>query len=219
MQFLRLNHKLKSQNWCIHASFLISIQFCVAGFKIYVTRNNYFYSKLDMTNKPPLNSPCCCGVSCWRRVILADRGWRSLRWWRAGRRKRWKWEPAAGTPFATQLPAAWGQHLETWEVCHLEGSQQTHKGIIMQRHPHKPVHADKDTHIHIQRKCSSAAINQFPTKRVCEAGTVQGFKPTNQINQNHQSPLSRPHSIEKEEGNRNHEQTTLQCVVTLLRTI
>lgn len=31
-------------------------------------------------------------------------------------------EPAAGILSAAQLPAAWDQHLEIWEVCPLEGS-------------------------------------------------------------------------------------------------
>lgn len=44
-----------------------------------------------------------------------------MSWW-ACQKKRWRWELAAVTLSAAQLPAAWGQHLETWEVCHLEGS-------------------------------------------------------------------------------------------------
>lgn len=71
-------------------------------------------------NKPGLDSPCCCGVSCWWRASLADRGWRLLMWWWAG--QRWRWEPAAATPSAAQPPAAWGQRLETWEVSHLQGT-------------------------------------------------------------------------------------------------
>lgn len=73
-----------------------------------------------MMNRHPA-SPCCCGVSSRRRGIPADRGWRLLRWWEEARRKRWRREPAAGTPFAAPLPAAWGQHLGTWGACHLNG--------------------------------------------------------------------------------------------------
>lgn len=104
--------------------------------------NGYSLKKTNLIlSNPPPNSPCCCVVSCWPRVILADQGWRSLRWWRADQKKRWKWGLAAGTPFATQLPAAWGQHLETWEVCHLKGPllcKGTHiKHCSSQSAPHK----------------------------------------------------------------------------------
>ena len=94
-------------------------------------------SYAERDDQHSVNSPCCCGVSCWRRAILADQGWRSLRWWQA--RRRWRRDPAAGTPFAAQPPAAWGQRPETWEVCHLDTYS-----IIMQRDPHVVMREDKE---------------------------------------------------------------------------
>ena len=81
----------------------------------------------------PMSSPCCCGVSCWRRGILADPGWRLLRLGQADWKKRWTLEPVAVTLSVAQPPAVWDQHLETWEVCPREGSHmksvtQTHAG-------------------------------------------------------------------------------------------
>lgn len=76
-----------------------------------------------------LNPPCCRGASCPQRVSQAARGWRSPRWWRVI--QRWRRAPAVGTPSVAQLPAVWGQHPETWEVCCLKGAvvdTQKHQG-------------------------------------------------------------------------------------------
>lgn len=63
--------------------------------------------------------PCCCGVFCWWRGSLADRGWKLRKWGRVGWMKTWMKEPAAGKLSAAQPPAVSDQHLETWAVSHL----------------------------------------------------------------------------------------------------
>ena len=97
-----------------------------------------------------------------------------------------KREPAAGTPFAAQPPAALGQHLETWEVCHLK------------------------KHIHINTWIrAKPESKQWPTKYM----RLGLSRDSEQVH--HTIPPAGsflPHSPEKEEAERNYAQTTLICL-------